>query len=149
MFIYFAETADRIKIGIAQDVNARLRALQAGAAQPLNLIGSIKGNLRREQEIHNAIKQYRIKGEWYRDCPEVRATIQNCFNNFDLAEGIKPKNTNFGAAWKAIFPNKSAEHLAALVGCSVRAAAYQISGEKDPSAQAIAALILQVTPDWK
>lgn len=149
MFIYFAEGGDQIKIGITRDVNARLRTLRNGAAQPLTLIGSIKGDLRREQQIHNTLKQHRIRGEWYRDCAEVRAAIQNCFNNFDLAEGIRLKDSAFGTAWKALHPVKSAEVLAARVGCSVRTAAYEISGEKQPSAQSILALILEVTPDWK
>lgn len=46
----------------------------------------------------------------------------------------------FGAACKGIWPEYTAESLAALVGCSVRSAAYQISGEQEPSARAIQAL---------
>lgn len=43
----------------------------------------------------------------------------------------------FGRVCKAIWPTKTAEKLAAAIGCSVRAAAYQISGEHFPSAEAI------------
>lgn len=39
----------------------------------------------------------------------------------------------FGRVCKVIWPTKTAEGLAAEVGCSVRAAAYQISGEHPPS----------------
>jgi hypothetical protein len=52
---------------------------------------------------------------------------------------------NFGKAWKGIFPFKSAEELAARAGCSVRAAAYELAGEREPSARSLAALILEVT----
>lgn len=48
---------------------------------------------------------------------------------------------NFGKAWKAIFPVKASEELAARTGCAVRTAAYEISGERDPSAQSIAAIV--------
>ena len=48
---------------------------------------------------------------------------------------------NFGTAWKAIFPYKSAEELASRAGCAVRTAAYEISGERDPSAKSIAVLV--------
>lgn len=48
---------------------------------------------------------------------------------------------NFGLAWKGIFKIKAAEELAARAGCSVRAAAYELSGEREPSAKSIAALI--------
>jgi len=50
-------------------------------------------------------------------------------------------SANFGKAWKGIFPRKAAEELAARVGCSVRTAGYELSGEHEPSARAIAALI--------
>lgn len=55
----------------------------------------------------------------------------------------------FGVAWKALYPIKPAEELAARVGCAVRTAAYEISGEHQPSAQAILALLDEVTPKWK
>lgn len=55
----------------------------------------------------------------------------------------------FGTAWCALHPLKPAEELAARVGCAVRTAAYEISGEHQPSAQSILALIEDVTPDWK
>lgn len=48
---------------------------------------------------------------------------------------------NFGRAWKGIYPFKAAEELASRAGCSVRAAAYELSGERKPSAKSIAALI--------
>ena len=48
---------------------------------------------------------------------------------------------NFGKHCKVIWPTKTAEHLALAVGCSVRAAAYQISGEHPPSDRAMLAVI--------
>jgi hypothetical protein len=53
----------------------------------------------------------------------------------------------FGKACKGMWPNKTAEELAALVGCSVRAAAYQISGEQEPTARTIQAVINLWLPD--
>lgn len=53
---------------------------------------------------------------------------------------------NFGKAWKALFPHKAAEELASRVGCSVRAAAYEISGEREPSARSLVALMDLVVP---
>lgn len=55
----------------------------------------------------------------------------------------------FGAAWKGIFPIKSAEELAARTGHSVRTAAYQLSGEHPPSDLSILALIQTVVPRRK
>lgn len=46
----------------------------------------------------------------------------------------------FTRACKGMWPVKTAEELAALVGCSVRSAAYYISGEQEPSARVIQAI---------
>lgn len=51
----------------------------------------------------------------------------------------------FGKAWKALFPVKAAEALAAATGMSVRAAAYELSGEREASARSIAAIIVEIT----
>lgn len=51
----------------------------------------------------------------------------------------------FGRAWKGVFPIKAAEELAARAGMSLRAAAYELSGEREPSARSIAALIVEIT----
>lgn len=46
----------------------------------------------------------------------------------------------FGRACKGVWPFKTAEMLASLAGCSVRAAAYQLSGESEPSMECLHAL---------
>lgn len=51
----------------------------------------------------------------------------------------------FGAAWKALFPHKAAENLACRTGCSIRSAAYELSGEHEPSGRSIAVLINEIT----
>jgi hypothetical protein len=51
----------------------------------------------------------------------------------------------FGRVCKAIWPIKTAEQLAAAIDCSVRAAAYQISGESEPSARAVAVIADLIT----
>lgn len=47
----------------------------------------------------------------------------------------------FGRICKAIWPSKAAEQLAAAVGCAVRTAAYEISGEREPSARSIFVIV--------
>ena len=51
----------------------------------------------------------------------------------------------FGRACKGIWPFKTAEELASRAGCAVRTAAYEISGEREPSARSIAAIIVEIT----
>lgn len=47
----------------------------------------------------------------------------------------------FGRFCKVLWPTKTAEQLAAAIGCSVRAAAYEISGEREPSARSISYMV--------
>lgn len=54
----------------------------------------------------------------------------------------------FGRVCKALWPTKTAECLASEVGCSVRAAAYEISGERHPSAQSVLAVIQAIVPRY-
>lgn len=51
----------------------------------------------------------------------------------------------FGRVCKAIWPFKTAEELASRVGCAVRTAAYEISGEREPSARSVAVIVVEIT----
>jgi len=58
-------------------------------------------------------------------------------------------SSNFGKVCKALWPHKTAEELAFRVGCTVRTAGYEISGERHPSAQSIQTIINEIVPKWK
>ena len=66
------------------------------------------------------------------ECAIVQGTARLC-------------NSAFGRACKGIWPVKTAEELASRVGCAVRTAAYELSGEREPSARSIAVLIVEIT----
>jgi hypothetical protein len=51
----------------------------------------------------------------------------------------------FGIAAKAWWPYKTSETLASRIGCAVRTAAYEISGEREPSAKSIALFVAIIT----
>lgn len=55
----------------------------------------------------------------------------------------------FGKTCKLLWPVKTAEGLAAATGMSVRAAAYEISGEREPSALSMHALNDKILDDYK
>ena len=52
----------------------------------------------------------------------------------------------FGRVCKALWPVKTAEELASRVGCCVRTAAYEIAGDRAPSAHSILAIIKEIVP---
>ena len=54
-------------------------------------------------------------------------------------------NPAFGKCCKALWPVKTSEKLASLVGCAVRTAAYEISGDREPSARSLSVLLNEIT----
>lgn len=54
----------------------------------------------------------------------------------------------FGRVCKLLWPVKTAEGLAAAIGCSIRAAAYEISGEREPSPRALTYVMGELVADY-
>lgn len=66
MSVYFIQAADGyVKIGRANDVDFRLRALQTAHAKELTLLRSIDGDAVEEWECHYVFRDARIRGEWF------------------------------------------------------------------------------------
>lgn len=76
--VYFAAAAGRIKIGTtSRGVTVRLVSINSHLAEPLVLLGDIEGGVPLERAIQKHLRQFKIKGEWYRDCDEIRRSITN------------------------------------------------------------------------
>ena len=73
--IYFVRCQDFVKVGEARDTQARLSGLQVGCPYELELIGTIRGRFETEFSIHDTLAPYRVRGEWFRWCDEVRLAI--------------------------------------------------------------------------
>lgn len=147
--VYFAECSGRIKIGITAHVKARLSQLRTGSAAPVTLIASVKGSASMEQALHKKLKPFRIDREWYRDCADVRAAIQNSINNFPAGETVaasrKNRGQKFAAVARALWPVKTSANLAVIAGSNERTAKRWLSGEFEPPAIVIAAVIVEIT----
>lgn len=76
-FVYFIACGDRgaIKVGVATDVTRRVAELQTGSADELILLAYTPGGFALESGIHDQFSADRIRGEWFRDTPELRAYI--------------------------------------------------------------------------
>ena len=89
--IYFIQAGNDgpIKIGKAQSPKARLRELQTGNHEKLDLIKEIPGDKDREDSIHNDLRshRYRAGSEWFSATPEVLAYIDKvarvCYERID------------------------------------------------------------------
>jgi hypothetical protein len=63
-----------IKIGIASDVNNRLRSLQCAFPYKLRVVATISGN--HERMLHKKFSQYRMMGEWFKPKMEIIQFIE-------------------------------------------------------------------------
>lgn len=65
--IYFVQHGEggAIKIGTAINVRHRIDSLQSSCPEKLRLLAVIHGGIREEREAHEALKDHRIRGEWF------------------------------------------------------------------------------------
>jgi len=68
-WVYFAARDGLIKIGQSHDVTKRMKGLGA------RLLTFEPGGVERERELHLRFFDHRVRGEWFRDAPEIRAYI--------------------------------------------------------------------------
>lgn len=83
-----------------------------------------------------ALVMYRECGEPARMSREIERTLVHGAARLCISP--------FGTACKALWPHKTAEELASRVGCSVRAAAYEISGEREASGRSLAVVFAEL-----
>lgn len=74
-FIQDSRSGD-IKIGYSrEDARLRLRSLQCGNPAELHLLGTCEGLISDERALHSQFSDYRLRGEWFIDCPQIRVHI--------------------------------------------------------------------------
>ncbi len=84
-YIYFIEAVgqDRIKIGKADDPEARLKQLQTGCPVPLRLLGIINCQAGIERTLHAKFAEDNIQGEWFQATEAIRKYIEECVGPVD------------------------------------------------------------------
>lgn len=82
--IYFIEAvgANRIKIGRSNNVGKRIRSLQCASPFKLILLAEAPGSSFTETYFHNIFREHRVGGEWFSDCPEIRAHIGSLLTEY-------------------------------------------------------------------
>lgn len=153
--VYFVECAGRIKIGYSADVKRRMHDLATAAPQRLTLIAAIDGAAQLERAIHKHLDEYRIKGEWFADCPAVRATIKRLATEGPSAVGFSEERaagatsppseiqvaiTNLIKS-KRPHGTKAWEMLTDRFGIGERAAKYRLSNRTSYTAEEFQALV--------
>jgi len=77
-YIYFVqgENGGAIKIGYSENVNQRIIKLQTGYPDKLILLGKFNGTYEIESKIHDELKAYNLKGEWFKPNKVVFDTME-------------------------------------------------------------------------
>ena len=77
-FVYLigAVGRNRIKVGKADDPSQRLRQLQTGSAEQLQLLGVIKAKASFESDLQLKFAEDRIRGEWFEATNDLRSYIE-------------------------------------------------------------------------
>lgn len=99
VWIYFLRGGSDgpIKVGYAQDPFFRAQDLSTGSPVELILLGAMMSERPRaeEQEIHDRLASYRVKGEWYEAdavFAEMQAHAQRILTPDDLQNEIEPRD---------------------------------------------------------
>jgi len=77
-WIYVVAAADIFKIGVSRDVPRRVAQMQTASAQPLEIVAAEfyeQSVYLHEKDVHVALWDWRIRGEWYRITPESSAWV--------------------------------------------------------------------------
>ncbi|WP_435627669.1 GIY-YIG nuclease family protein [Candidatus Ferrigenium straubiae] len=104
--VYFLShgTSGPVKIGFTSGGNplSRIRQLQTGAPEELNLLGSIAAEASIEPVIHTFLNVHNVRGEWFEREPSLylleRLQLRSTFydgefvRNFGFVEASRPKN---------------------------------------------------------
>ena len=67
--VYVAGFAQYVKIGVSVNIEERMKSIQM--PEEVTLFGVVDGWLSKETELHKRFKQYRLKGEWFRNEGEL------------------------------------------------------------------------------
>jgi hypothetical protein len=76
MSVYFIRSGNFIKIGHATNPNRRLKELQTGNPNHLELMGVIPGGPNAESHIHSIFSDFRTNGEWFELTTDILAFMQ-------------------------------------------------------------------------
>ena len=66
-----------IKIGVTQNLAARLRSLEHACGVPLELLKLVAGGGHHEFDLHEALAPSRLIGEWFTPTPDLLAIVHD------------------------------------------------------------------------
>ncbi len=89
--IYFIASEGRIKVGVTRNVKSRIASFNTNNGAPIELIGTIDGDVEMERAIHYRLREFNLKGEWFKDCAEVRSLMEFLIAKGPIFYGLPDK----------------------------------------------------------
>jgi hypothetical protein len=69
--LYFIQAGNAVKIGRTANIVGRLGKMQADNHEELNCLLVLPGQGHEESDYQERFAEHRIRGEWFRLCPEI------------------------------------------------------------------------------
>jgi len=82
IYLIKCDKTNTCKIGYASNPENRLSQLQVGNPFSLEIVSIIDGDIPLEKELHKKFDKYRLKGEWFEYCDDIK-------NFFDVDEFMR------------------------------------------------------------
>jgi len=97
IYIIQAKNGGPIKIGIAINPRMRLKELQIGNPNELQIIKLIEGGIKEERELHRKFKKYQLINEWFKEEAldlesELKSEFVRKMKRIEKQKGIPFKN---------------------------------------------------------
>lgn len=105
MFVYLLEGDGYFKIGVADDVHARVKQLQTGNPHQIRVrkffnVGDRVAALKVERKFHAALRKIRRSGEWFQIDPEDVFLMDETFSA--IAKGDISRLHSLTESWKSM-----------------------------------------------
>lgn len=75
--VYFVAVRGFIKIGWSENWRARVKHIQVNNPEEIEVLLVLGRPKIFEQTMHADFAAHRARGEWFHDCPEIRAYIES------------------------------------------------------------------------
>jgi hypothetical protein len=137
-WVYFilAKKSKAIKIGTTQRlVSQRFSELRSNSAEELELIGYIPGSHVAEVNLHAQFKHLKIKSEWFKDTPQLRATIKALISLHGTTEEVTESSFSGSLASAGesveVLPSKPSQAIAKPSRSRGAAALVFLNGDEE------------------
>jgi len=115
--IYFIQNEDKVKIGVSNDVESRLKDIKKHIPD-CHLIGYCAGGIDLEKQIHNSLNECKLHNEWFKlndlSITLIKSFVENCdFSYLRKVNSYKEASEKFKIGIDTIAKVKKIEQKAA------------------------------------